>query len=311
MRSEAMRVFALILALFLFALCSLGCGGQAGITEDSSSSPSGENGSQTEPAATENSAIPSSQAEEVLLENEFARVTFTGVKSDSFWGVSLGFLLENVSEEFSLSFSIDRMTVNGYSESVLSYQTVSPGKKVNESVSVSDSFLERTGIASLDEVVFELTVSDSEDFLAEPFCKTVLTVHPSGAAPEDVVIPERLSYEGEQVIVDNDQLSFLILKEDPEGFWGYTMLCYAENRSNQALTISWDDVSVNGFMCDPYFSTTLRPGTRGYFDVSFLSSSFEENGITEVEEVEFTLRVRDADDWFADPIYREVETYRP
>ena len=74
---------------------------------------------------------------------------------------------------------------------------------------------------------------------------------------------------------------------------------------------SWDDVSVNGFMIDPFWASAIAPGMRNYSDISFSSSSFDENDITQVEEIEFTLRVHDYDDWFGDDVFRETLTYIP
>ena len=311
MRRITVRLLSLLLAIF-FALTALGCGEPGTVTPGSgTASPGEDNGSRTELEDSQPEEIPDLETQEVLIDRDGVRVTFTGVENDDFWGVSLKFLMENEREDKSLTFSFDRMTINGYAVNTLFGTTVAAGKKSNESLSVSDSFFDTSGIISLDEVTFELTVSDTEDWTAEPVCKETLTVHPSGIGADEVRIPARKTFEGEQTVVDNDQMSFLILDTDPDGFWGYTLLVYAENKTDTALSFSWDNVSVNGFMSDPYFGTTLRAGTRGYFQISFLSSSFEENGITEVEEIEFTLRVTDADDWFADPVYREVKTYRP
>ena len=56
-----------------------------------------------------------------------------------------------------------------------------------------------------------------------------------------------------------------------------------------------EDVSVNGYMLDPYFSTSLAPGFTAFSDMYWNEEEFEENGIVDVEEIEFTLQVYDAD----------------
>jgi hypothetical protein len=50
---------------------------------------------------------------------------------------------------------------------------------------------------------------------------------------------------------------------------------------------------------------------RSYREISFAASDFEENDISEVEEIEFTLRAYDSDDWFADDVFKETMTYNP
>ena len=75
--------------------------------------------------------------------------------------------------------------------------------------------------------------------------------------------------------------------------------------------INWEDVSVNGKMCDPFFGRSLAPENRAFTDVSFSTEDLEEQGITDVTDIEFRLEVSDYDDWSADPIYDEVQTFKP
>ena len=74
---------------------------------------------------------------------------------------------------------------------------------------------------------------------------------------------------------------------------------------------AWDDVSVNGFMCDPFWASSLPAGTAKYAEISFSSSKFEELGIKDVEEIEFVLEMYDDDD-FSKPHYvEETFTFKP
>ena len=72
-----------------------------------------------------------------------------------------------------------------------------------------------------------------------------------------------------------------------------------------------DDVSVNGFMCDPFWAQSVAAGKKSNSSLSWLSSSFEENGIELVEEISFTLRVYDSDDFLAEDVFEKAFTIHP
>ena len=103
----------------------------------------------------------------------------------------------------------------------------------------------------------------------------------------------------------------MILDTAEDSIWGYTLNCYLENRTDKTLMFSWSDVSVNGFMVDPFWAEEVAPGKRCYDGISFSKSGFEQNGITKVEEIEYTLRIYDSSDWKADDVYKETLKYKP
>ncbi len=84
-----------------------------------------------------------------------------------------------------------------------------------------------------------------------------------------------------------------------------------ENKTDAPLMFSWADVSVNGFMVDPFWATEVAPGMRSYSEISFSGTEFDDNNITDVNEIEFRLSVSDSDDWMADALYNGVHTYNP
>ena len=74
--------------------------------------------------------------------------------------------------------------------------------------------------------------------------------------------------------------------------------------------VTWRDVSVNGYMCDPFYAVTIPPHSCRYSDVTFSEIAFEENGIEDVEEIEFGLYVYDNDSWTTQYL-SETYTYSP
>ena len=84
---------------------------------------------------------------------------------------------------------------------------------------------------------------------------------------------------------------------DENSFWGAAILLYIENDSGHDVGISVDDMSINGFMMTPYFSTQVYDGKKSLDDITLLSSELEENGIEAVEEVELKFHIYDLDSY--------------
>lgn len=83
------------------------------------------------------------------------------------------------------------------------------------------------------------------------------------------------------------------------------------NKTDTTIMVSTDEVSVNDFMIDPFFATSVPMGKMHFSEMSWFDTEFEDNGITEVEEIEFQLRVYDDEDWMADSFVEEAIVLKP
>lgn len=63
------------------------------------------------------------------------------------------------------------------------------------------------------------------------------------------------------------------------------------------VTAMEDDMSINGFMTNPLFSTTVYDGKKSLDDITVFSSDLEENGIEVIEKVELKFHIYDADSY--------------
>lgn len=115
----------------------------------------------------------------------------------------------------------------------------------------------------------------------------------------------------EKVYVDDENCTFKITGVEEDSIWGYTLKAYIENKTDKTLMFSWDGVSVNGFMCDPFWASEVQPGKKAIQDISFSEDSFSELGIENVESIDFTLSVTDSDDWEVPPYVNEAFTFNP
>ena len=135
------------------------------------------------------------------------------------------------------------------------------------------------------------------------------TIYPTGHSAQTLVLPEHIPVAGQVVVADDEHVRFVI--ERGQRASGYTLQVYLENKTDRNLMYAWDQVSVNGFMVDPFWAMSVAAGKKACSEISFLDSDLERNGIEAVSDIEFTLLVSDYDDWAADYLLEKTFTYNP
>ena len=261
-------------------------------------------------ASTEDPVEDYTLADLALVNNEVCAFTVTGTEFNEHLGMQIHVLCENKSDR-TLTFTWNNTSVCGFMYDPYWTEDVAGGKKVNSTIGIDTYALEQMGITSVDEVVFTLLVQDSEEFMNEPAVNEGHVIYPTGKTPDQVVYPVYEPKEEDTVIVSNDTLTFIIENVDDELADFYILNCYMANHTGKNLMVSWDNVSVNGFMVDPYWSGILSAGNQAYTTVIFYRSDLEAQDIEVVQEVEFNLLVSDYDDWDAAYLLDEVYRFVP
>ena len=99
-------------------------------------------------------------------------------------------------------------------------------------------------------------------------------------------------------ILDQNGIKVVVKKLDSEdSFWGADIYVYIENNGDDDITIQLRDVSVNGFMVDPAFSSDVLAGKKSFDSITFFESDLEDNGIEKIEDLEFYFKIINADNW--------------
>lgn len=106
-------------------------------------------------------------SDEVVVDEKDVKVVVLGVDPDSFMGQAVKFYIENNTDQ-SLSFTRDSVVVNGNSLDSISSLTVSPGKKAYHSLYLFSEELEKNDIKDIEEIRFNVKVSDAENWFADP-----------------------------------------------------------------------------------------------------------------------------------------------
>ncbi len=228
--------------------------------------------------------------EQVLFEQDGIVVTATEYTTDSIWGDGIKLLLENNSDK-DISIGCNALMVNDYMITDLFASSIAAGKKANETLYLSSTQLKAAGIENVGkiEIYFHVYDSSTYDTVFDTECVTIQT---SEYANMDTM-PNDAGTE----LYSRDGIRIVGKTVDENSFWGTAILLYIENNSGKNVGISVDDMSVNGFMLSPFFSTTVYDGKKAINDITVFSSDLEENGIETIEEVELKFNIYDADSY--------------
>lgn len=309
MRRNAKWMPVIVSALSLSLLLA-GCGETTPVTVDNSSSNESSsdaqenNSSATDSAATDSSsadaAADTSSAdaatieEQVLYDANDIKITTTGLE-DGLMGTELKLLLENNSAK-NITVQARNANVNGYMVDTMMSVDVAAGKKANDSLTFETEGLKECGIEDIASMEFSFAIMDG-DTLDDIASSDVIKLDTSIAATYQQPVDD----SGE-VYVDTNGIRIIGkgLSTD-DSFWGPGVKLYIENNSGQNITVQVRDVSVNGFMTDSSMSEDVLDGKRAISAVQFYDTDLENNGITEVKDVELSFHVFNLDTW--DDIY--------
>lgn len=245
----------------------------------------------------------------VAVDNDECKITITDIDPDNIFGFTLKAQLENKSSDKTYMFSIDSALINGVVCDALLAKDVAPGKKANEDISFLDTELKENGIDDYTDIELTFKVYDYNDYSADPVALETVHIYPSGE--ENATVFERQPQSTDNVILDNEYGSVTVTGYKHDDFLGYTVQLFLVNKSDKNITFAVDDASINGFMMDPFFASTVPAGKCRFATMSWSDSTFEENDISQVDTIEFNLRLSDADDWLADKYANETIELTP
>lgn len=320
------RILAMIMALVLMAGIFAGCGKKA----DPAPTPEVTEAPVETSAPTptpEETSVPVSEVGEkdptevedldekeiypdlngyIIAENDGCKVTIVNVINSNDT-ISFNLELENKSER-NLVFTIRDTYVNRLAYNPFFDEEVAAGKKAKAHLVFDSEILEQ--IDDMDELAFFLEVLDAEDWTLAPTFSGDIVLNPSGK--EQIVFQQFTVPDGATVICDTDNLLFVILDQTvDETFEDLVLPVYIENRTDKPLDIFWENVSVNGYMVDPFWSVNLKGGTSSYDEVVFYIEDLVDSEIDpyDVSEIEFDLEALNLLNWAADPIMDDTFIY--
>lgn len=228
--------------------------------------------------------------EQVLFDEAGIKVTATDLESGLF-GTEIKVLVENNTEDTKV-VQAQYTVVNGYMIQNLFSAEVAAGKKSNDTITLYQNEMDASGIDTVADIEVSIIVINAEDWRTE--------------LESDPVQIKTSAFDGfiykyndaGQVLYEENGIRIITpgLVED-ESIFGDGLLLYIENLSEKTITVQSNNLSVDGFMTEGILSQTVLPGKRAVTALTVMDYSLEENGITEITEMEFELDIFDNDSW--------------
>lgn len=299
------RLASLLLALMLiFSLAA--CGGETTPDTNDGTNPSQSENNNEESKTDENEL---SFTEVVAVDNAECLIKITEIDPDNMWGFTLKAQLENKSADKTYMFSVESASINGVQCNPLFAAEVAAGKKSNEGISFSGDELEENGVGDYTDIELTFRVYDSNDWVADAVAEETIHIYPYG---EDKAVQfVREAQSSDNVIIDNEYVTVIVTGYEDDEIWGYTVNLFLLNKTDKNVMFSVDEASVNGFMADPFYATSVSAGKCAFSSMAWSDTTLEENSITEIEEIEFNFRAYNEDDWFGDDFANETITLNP
>ena len=285
------RILLALLLVFVMVFATA-CGGDGEIKQPANVN--GDSSGETNGTGTNNDSGSSDEevtiAETVLYEADGIKVTAKSL-ADGLLGTEVKLLIENDSSK-NILITSGSVSANGYMMPTASlYAEVAAGKKANETLSIMSSELDQSGIEMLAELQFYLQIQDPETW--ETITTSDLLTLTTSAAPYDQPVDD-----SGDVLYDSDGIRIICKGLKQDIIWDGTVVFYMENNSGKEISIYAENVSVNGFMQDVGLWSDLRPSTKIIDGMSMIDlSDLEIENIDQIENIEFNLRIVDANTW--------------
>lgn len=279
------NLLALVLSITAITFTLFGCSSDTG-QKKSIAAP----GSATEAGGgADQASADESINEQVLVDQDGIKITATEYVTDSVWGDGIKLLVENNSAK-DYTIGCDALIVNDYMITDLFSADVAAGKKSNEVMYLSSAELKAAGIDTVGQIEMYFHAYDSNwDNL---FKNVYSKLETSEFANMDTTPND----EGQELYNANG-VRIVGKTVDENSFWGTAILLYIENTSGQNVGINVDNMSINGYMMTPLFSTTVYDGKKSIDDITIMSSDLEANGITSVDQVELKFHIYNAESY--------------
>lgn len=267
----------------------------AGVTENSqvtSTAPQAAASTAATPAPT---AAPAevSVAQQELVNEKGIKITAAGFDMNgSYAGPSLKLLIENDSDT-DLTVQARSVSINGYMmDNVMLSSEVTAGKKANDEVVFMSQELEDCGITSVAdiELSFHIFKTDGwDDYLNTAQIQISTSLKDTYTQQYD---------DSGDVIYEEGGIKIVSKGMAPDNsFLGPGLRLYIQNDSDQSVTVQARDLSVNGFMIDTYsLSEEVGVGKKAVTELTLLQNTLDENGITSISDMNFTLHIFRTDD---------------
>ena len=236
------------------------------------------------------STRPITLKNEVVLDNELFSITAKSIDEDSEYGYAVYLLIENKSPDKTYTFGIQKGQVNGVEVDPYTIIFINPGKKANITVFIEN--LKEYGIEEYTDIELIVNVTEGKYTYDEPYTMSEsIHIYPYGKENAGKFVYEAKA--GDQVLVDNEYVTVIYTGDNKENELGYSINLYIVNKTDKDITVSGDDMSINGYMVGADFFKDVSAGKVSLSNIQWYEETFKENDIDEskINDIEFSLDI--------------------
>ncbi len=236
------------------------------------------------------STRPITLKNEMLVDNELFSITAKSIDEDSEYVYAVYLLIENKSPDKTYTFGIQKGEVNGVEVDPYTIIFINPGKKANTTVFIEN--LKEYGIEEYTDIELIVNVTEGKYTYDEPYTMSEsIHIYPYGKENAGKFVYEAKA--GDQVLVDNEYVTVIYTGDNKENELGYSINLYIVNKTDKDITVSGDDMSINGYMVGADFFKDVSAGKVSLATMIWPEETFKENDIDEskIDDIEFSLDI--------------------
>ena len=294
----------MILLLVIIAMITsfVGCGN--GTSTPTVQTTNSDNSSSV--SVTEHNAKAEISFEEMtVVDNDECTIKITGIDPGNVLGYTLKVYVENKSATTTYMVALNSASVNGIEIVPAFAGEVAPGKKANGEIRIPAKIED---VSEFTDIELFFRVYDSNNWLADPVALETVNIYPLGQ--ENATQYVREIKDTDIVLVDNEYVTAIITGYDETAMEFKTNI-YLVNKTDVELMFATSEVSINGYMVDPFWAASVTPGKCTFSSIGWFKSDLDKNGITTVEEIEFVLEAKNIRDLFAESLVDQVFKLNP
>ena len=286
------KQIALLLAIFMIFALSACRSDNPAAGEPTAAAANTSSGTNADPNGDVTSEAGNGETveETVLVDQEGLKITAVSLDTAALFGPELTLRMENNTDK-TLVFQNNYVVVNGYMADAVFSCEVAAGEQAENVLTLMDTDLEASGVETITDLEISFHVVESGTW--EAYYDSPLLPLKTSASGDYTQVYD----DSGKVIFDKNDLKLVAKGIQDEGQLGQGLYIYIENNSDSTVTVSSNDVSVNGYIIDSIFSTDILPGKRAVQSILFLKNELETFDITRIYQVELSFRVFDAENW--------------
>ena len=277
------------------------------ITQPPADVPNSEPPAQTEPPKKEITFT-----EFIAVDNDKCSIKITGFNPIDDDECEIKAEYENKSAAETFKFYITSSAINGVWCENNGVEELGPGQQIDTVIQVSKSVFDEIDVGDFTDIELCFEVYNSDHPFQPAAAYETVHIYPYGE--EEAVTFVREAMPTDHVIVDNESFSVIVTGYEKNVYMDYITKVFLVNKTDKAVRFDVLNTSLNGQEIDSLIYHSIVPilaGSCAFSEIVWDYNDLKAAGITEVNEIELTVKARDDYDLYAPEYLRETVIFNP